>query len=302
MISKFMWFFFASLFVPLLAWAEDSGKAIFIGHNVTPTTETLSQGAGTVGNYALAYGITDTLFIATSPWIWASYNTANVHLKWAGNVSEASRLGLFLSYFESFESQPFLKSAGTINGGGTRPGRPGGGGPAGGGGGTSTTIYTAQERYQWQSASAHGLYSYETANHTHYYFNFHYAYFWNDDFPYSIRMDPGTDTIRHQIDFTMLTQVPLNDEWNILFEFGGLGLNYLYPYMQMGASIAYKNASWLFQLGASYTGQFAELNKSTAWEIGRYDTRTHTTESGQEYYFRYLQTAVHPEIQIQYFF
>lgn len=277
--------------------------SILIGHNVTPTTDMLKSGVVTVGTYAVGYGLSDSFFVATSPWIWGSYNTANVHLKWGQRISNSSRISLFASYFESYESTPFLRNAGTLNGnpGGTRPGRGGPNTPPSSGSG-GTTIYTALERYQWKSASAHALYSYDTDSGKTFYFNLHYAYFWNDDFPYSIRMDPGDDKIRNQVDFTTLTKIPMSDEWLFLFEFGGLGLNYLYPYMQAGASIAYKSPSWLVQLGASYTAQFAELNKSTAWSPGRYDSRAHTTENGQTYYFRYLQTALHPEIQIQFFF
>ena len=285
--------------------------SFLIGHNVTPTTETPRQGVGTVGNYALGWGLTDNLFLATSPWIWVSYNTANLHLKWAKNVSQKSRFGVFASYFESYNSEPFLTAVNGSNwndgpgGNGPGGGGPPGGGPGGGGGGGgSARTYAALSRYQWQSASVHFLYSYAFNPDDKIYFNLHYGYFWNDEFPYSIRMDPGTDTIREQIDLTALTSVRMGDsDFHWLFEFGGLGLNYWQPYMQLGSSIAYKSASWLVQLGASYTIQFSEINKKASWTPGRYDSRLHYSNTeGRYYYYRYLQTALHPEVQLQYFF
>ena len=65
--------------LPFIAQADElMDDSILIGHNVTPTTDMLKSGVTTVGTYAMAYGFSDSFFIATSPWIWGSYNTANV--------------------------------------------------------------------------------------------------------------------------------------------------------------------------------------------------------------------------------
>jgi hypothetical protein len=295
---------FFLLWSPLM-WAESSSsnfKSILIGHNLTPTTEVLRAGDSTVGTYAVGYALTDHLFLATSPWIWVSYNTANVHLKWATDVTENQRIGFFASYFESYDSSPLLTEINGSGGSDCRPGDRNCSAPRGSNPASGTDVQIA-DRYQWRSFSTHALYSYAFKYATTY-VSLKYSYFYNDDMPYSIRMDPGSDDIRDQWDFSALTAVPIPGSdflWN--FEVGGLGLNYLQPYLQLGSSIAYKSESWLIQVGASYTARFNELSQSTAWSPGRYDSRVHYSEStGENYYFRYLQTALHPEIQLQFFF
>jgi hypothetical protein len=289
-------------------------KAILIGHNVTPTTDIPLKKSWTVGTYALGVSVTENLFLATSPWIWVSYNTANFHLKYSRAITPSFRVALFGSYFESFNSTPFITEAG---------GNPIGDVPTGtplpGGRGRRRVLspqsdihaqavvstYTEQtNRYQWKSASLHMLASYELGERVTVYGNIHYGYFWNDDFPYSIRMDPGHDSIRGQVDMTTLTQVKLGaTDFHVLGELGALGVNYLQPYLQIGASLAYLSESWLVQLGASATMPFSEAFTTTGWMPGRYDGRQHESQSeNRTYYYRYLQTALHPEVQLQYYF
>jgi len=282
-----------------------------IGHNMTPTTDPLRRGDWMFGTYALAYGITDDLFIATSPWIWVSYNTANVHLKWIPYNRGRTRFGFFLSYFESFDSTPLDSPIGGSSsvcnsncGGAPSPSNPGhhhfqpldtiviGNEP----------VAIGLNRYQWKSSSLHALYSYDF-DIAMTYLSLKLSYFWNDDLPYSIRMDPGDDAIRGQVDFTQLTEFSLGDShWKWAYECGVLGANYLYPYFHTGTSIAYARPSWLLQLGASYTIQFQEMFQASGWYPGRFDSRLHQTQDGQAYYFRYLQTALHPEVQLQFYF
>lgn len=263
-------------------------RSVVVGHNVTPSALTPKKGVWTVGNYAVGVGITDNIFLATSPWVWTSYNTANIHLKFSAPVSRKARVGFFASYFESFDSTQFLVKQPT--------------------GLHASTLSSKSEvadtnRYQWQSASAHLLSSVEASDSITVNFNAHYAYFWNDDFPYSIRMDPGRDSLRGQVDLSTLTEVKVADsEMSWLFELGALGVNYAAPYLQVGSSLVYKDQSWLVQFGASYTVAFNEARYQTGWSPGRYDSRTHYTADGQAYRQRYLQTALHPEVQLQYFF
>lgn len=259
-----------------------------IGHNVTPTAATPAKNTYTVGTYAAGVGLTNKIFVATSPWIWTSYNTANIHLKYIEPITHRFRVGGFASYFESYDSAPFLTEDRTNVHSSS---------------GTTTANVANTNRYQWKSASAHFLGSYDVSNAVTTNVNFHYGYFFNDDFAYSIRMDPGRDSIRGQMDLTTLTSIKIPDsDVKLLFEFGTLGLNYMYPYLQVGSSIAYADGDWLFQLGASYTVAWNEARYRSGWVPGRYDSRVHYTRDGQAYSERYLQTAMHPEIQLQYLF
>jgi hypothetical protein len=273
-------------------------KSLIVGHNVTPTTETLKRGVVTAGNYAVAVGLTDSLFIATSPWIWSSYNTANVHLKWGKAIDRGTRVGLFGSYFQSYNSAP-LTSEWNANRTSTTVGNRFGRTTE-----VTTKYYDSLNRYQWESSSIHALISHDVHPSATVYMNLHYGYFWNDDYAYSIRMDPGNDAIRDQIDVTSLTVIDVgSDGAKLLLETGVLGLNYVDPYLQIGASLAFTSDSWLVQFGASATMQFQEAGYASGWSPGRHDTRLHYSQTAGKYYTgRYLQTAVHPEVQLQYFF
>ncbi|MGZ3727266.1 MAG: hypothetical protein ACXVBD_15790, partial [Pseudobdellovibrio sp.] len=70
---------------------------LYIGHNLTPSTDILAPHTYTIGTYAAGFGLTENLFIATSPWIWYSYNTTNIHLKYSQVISPQSTVGFFLS-------------------------------------------------------------------------------------------------------------------------------------------------------------------------------------------------------------
>lgn len=291
-------------FVGLLALSGapsfgEEDPTFYIGHNLTPSTNTLDKGQFTVGTYAVAVGISKKLFVATSPWIWLSYNTANLHLKWVPFDDGTTRIGLFVSYFESFNSAPLDGGIGWSSavcrdrrtcGGGLPPG-------------TAPTTF-GLNRYQWKSTSLHALFSSRWKSEVESFFSLKYSYFWNDDLPYSIRMDPGSDSIRGQLDATQLTAIRLsNPHYRLGLECGALGLNYISPYIHLGSSLTYMASRWLAQVGASYTIQFGEILKESGWHPGRFDSRLHSSQSdGQTYYFRYLQTALHPEIQLQYYF
>lgn len=258
-----------------------------IGHNTTPLAASLPAGTWTVGNYAAGVAVSDSVFVATSPWIWSSYNTANAHLRFTTPFRERQRHGVFLSYFESLPSGPLLEKGNFVS--------------------PKNSFFSASPaqtiRYQWQSGSVHLISSYDLTSDIAVNFNLHYAYFWNDDFPYSIRMDPGDDAIRDQVDFTTLTQIRIpHTQLQWLIELGLLGLNYQMPYLQIGTSLSHLSGNWLFQMGASFSVPMNEVTKKSGWQWGRYDDRLHHTKNGDAYIERYLQTALHPEVQIQYFF
>lgn len=265
---------------------------------MTPSTETLAQNQWTVGTFAIARGLTDRLFIATSPWIWISYNTANLHAKWIPVEEGAFRAGLFVSYFESFDAKPLDNG---ISGATTRCRPPfvcDATPPPG-----ATVINFGRPRYQWKNISTHILASFAWTRDITTYSSLKLSYFWNDDLPYSIRMDPGSDAIRGQIDGTTLTKLRLAKDFQAGIEVGVLGANYIEPYLHLGGSISYLNSNWLLQVGASYTIQFSEIGDKSGWTPGRFDERSHVSQSeGDFYYFRYLQTALHPEVQVQYYF
>ena len=271
-------------------------EAVFIGHNLTPSTDVAGKYKVTLGNYAAGFGLTENLFVATSPWILYSYNTMNIHLKYSQVLSPKTTAGLFASYFDSYNSESLMGSAPYGSSPGYTPfaadGLP-----------SASSITPGTNRYQWTSYSVHGLYSYRYDSGSTQYFNLKYSYFVNDEMPYSLRMDPGDDSIRDQIDVSTLVKMPVEDEVSVALEGGLLGANYKSPFAHIGASFVFQKPQWLIQVGASYTAPLNEIGRPSSFEVGRMDKRVHYSQiAGQYYTERYLQVAVHPEIQLQFNF
>ncbi len=277
--------------------------AFNIGHNASPTTYVTKADTWTIGNYALGYAISDSLLIATSPWIWTSYNTMNLTAKYIVPISSRARAGIFSAYFQSYQSKPFLRCEsdwacrddGTFrrlqvsdeNGFPVRT--------------ISNFPWHARvDRYQFQTLTTHALFGLDLT-HTTIHAGLKYSYFFNDDNPYSLRMDPGVDAIRGQIDVTALFENRLSERLRLNLEAGTLGLNFLQPYLHVGASIAIVFPRVLVQLGGSLSGRFADFGTS-AFFTPAFDQRVHTSRDGQLYFSRYLTSAIHPELQVQYFF
>jgi hypothetical protein len=272
-------------------------ESVFIGHNLTPSTDVAGKYKVTLGNYAAGIGLTENLFVATSPWILYSYNTSNIHLKYSHVLTPKSTAGVFVSYFDSYDSESLMGSAPYGTGPGYTPFASGEAMP------TGASITAGTNRYQWTSYSVHGLYSYRYNSGSTQYFNVKYSYFVNDEMPYSLRMDPGDDNIRDQIDVSTLFKIPVEDGVSLALEGGLLGANYKKPFAHMGASFVFQKPEWLVQVGASYTAPLDELGRSSAFEVGRMDQRLHYSQIADQYYTeRYLQVALHPEIQIQFNF
>lgn len=289
-----------------IAETTDRSEAIFLGHNVSPSSYSLRAGQIGVGNFGIAAGVTDQLTLATSPWLWSSYEAANVHLKWINRWPNGSRFGAMVSYFETFGDRPFLKCAGDWEGY-QCPNQP------------SETIEQRRQtnplgyrfmesisalpnRYQFQAVASHFLYGIDVGRQT-YHFNFKFSYFFNDDRAYSIRIDPGNDEIRGQIDATLLVEHRFTQAVRFNFEAGFLGLNAMVPSGHLGVSTAWLSGAWLAQFGASATWKLPNTGPGIIENIGASDSGFHTAKDGQYYYGgRYHESSIHPELQIQYFF
>lgn len=70
------------------------------GHNLAPSTETLSQYQWTVGTYYVGTGLTNDLTIGVSPWIAIGYNLENVIVKFKHKLGD-DFLSHQLAYFNS---------------------------------------------------------------------------------------------------------------------------------------------------------------------------------------------------------
>lgn len=283
-----------------------SSKTVFLGHNASPSSYALGAGQVTAGNFGIAAGITDQITIATSPWLWASYEAANVHLKWINERNNGARVGALVSYFETFGDKPFLRCVRDLgdyfcpnqssevveqrrqaNGLGYE---------------YDEAVSAFPDRYQFQAIAAHLLYGIDSGRKS-YHFNFKFSYFFNDDRAYSIRVDPGSDEIRGQLDATVLVEHRFNQTLRFNFEAGFLGLTAIVPSGHVGISSAWAAGSWIAQLGASATWKLPNTGPGMIENIGVSDVGFHTAKDGQYYYGgRYYESSIHPELQIQFFF
>jgi hypothetical protein len=100
-----------------------------------------------------------------------------------------------------------------------------------------------------------------------------YQYFIDDSRPYSLRLDSGNQD-RFNLSFGLLHEIHFFRRAGIFLETALLGLNYVSPYLHVGASAFYEWSWGVLQLGLSRSTSLAD---SEDW-------------------------TVHPEAQIQTFF
>jgi len=119
-----------------------------------------------------------------------------------------------------------------------------------------------------------------------------YMYFWKEGQPFSLRREPYNDE-PFQFSLSTLHQLYFSDKILTQFEVGVLGMNYAYPFLQLGSSFVYLEKRYSIQLGASVSVMPPWNYNSQA---GALASRTILTgENSQD-------TSIHPEVQVQYWF
>jgi hypothetical protein len=195
--------------------AAATQSSVLLGHNLTPTTYGLSKGGVTAGTYALAYGLSDQWTIATSPWLIVNYNMATVITRITTAPGEQlPRAALEVSYFK--------------------------------------TIPMLWNRYTQESLfiRATGSFSLGPSHVMH--LSAGYQYFFDYARPFSLRLVPPWDTETPQtLSASTLQEIHLSDHLGVFLEAGLLGVNYLHPYLHLGASFFWKWDWGLLQAGLS---------------------------------------------------
>jgi hypothetical protein len=227
---------------------EANGKSILWGHLLTPTSSVLKRGDWSVGTLAVAYGLSDWLTIGSSPWLWGAYNMAQVSLRAALPAGDDRhwQLGLQGQLFKTYldsDSSRYRQSSVTV-----------------------TPVLSARLSSVW---------------------NVHLAatamYFWNDDRPFSLRMQNG-DSGPWMLALSALQIADLTERWRLQAEVGTVGLNYVDPYLHTGLSMAYQAPEWTAQIGLSSTRHLGSPRQAL-----------------QPTSFKAID-SVHPEVQVQVFF
>lgn len=191
------------------------GHVKTLGHNLTPTTYTLSKGEITAGTYALGYGLTDELSIGTSPWLAYDYNMPMVQMKYGTpGFWEGSRIAADLNYFKTY---PYGENLYDMKAAMTRLG----------------ASYDVSSPYTLHAVL--GI-----------------AYYWNDAKPFSLRLSPRNRD-RYTLSLSTLHETRLTGNFGIMTELGMLGLNYLHPYLHWGTSLFVKWSFGYLQVGVSHS-------------------------------------------------
>ena len=206
----------------------------FVGHSLTQTSYTLEQGHAMVGTFAMAYGVTDSLTIATSPWLLGLYNMPNVIVRTKLDLSKDLALGIQGGYMRT---EPYL-----------------------------------QNFYKMEASYFNGLISKRWNRNFTSHFQLNVMNFLDDERPFSIRVPKPTVPI--QVSASVLGEVSVfkkyKDEFGFGFEIGRIGVNEVLPYNHAGISLFRKIDNIFIQLGVSVSAtpnvsvnDFASLGQSS---------------------------------------
>jgi hypothetical protein len=207
---------------------ESNSSPILLGHNLTPTSYTLSKTQTTVGTYAVAYGVTDFWTIGTSPWLDYAYNmpAINTRLNLLKN-SEGLIVSTDVSYFKTF---PY-----------------------------------ANNLFQQESLFARVIVSKMLSEFYTLHNSFGYQYFWDDTRPFSLRLISGNGD-RYNTSVSTLHELRLFKNMGVLGEFGVIGLNYATQYLHWGASGYFKWSWGMVQFGLSQSRSMGAVHYVSSTE------------------------------------
>jgi hypothetical protein len=208
------------IFVSLLFASEKPVE--LIGHNLTPSIYTLQENQVTLGNYTFAYGVTDHVMLATSPWLYANYNMNSVLLRTRMEINETEQWGVQLAYFKTQRIFPNIFEMEAYG-----------------------LWLTRQNRIQDNYSLTYGV---------------NVLHFLNDNIPFSLRR-ASFDSSKTQISLISLHEFLVSSSYGILAEVAVIGPNFVYPNLHWGVSFHYRNNWFLGQIGLSTSGFLSRLGQ-----------------------------------------
>lgn len=228
---------------------EISGqKSVNLGHNLSQTSYIPKSGVVTLGTQATGMSLTNHFFIATSPWLFSTYNMYNVNIKATNDYFADYKMAFMASYFKTGDIYP--------------------------------------NKYNMEAVSAWVIKSIDFSNALTTHFNLNLMYFFDETLPFSMRREPYNDQ-PGQLSISALNELRATNNVSFGVEFGVVGLTFNYPNLHAGLSVNYHSNSWLAQLGVSATTEADNIGKPFSQE---------QVQQGEP-----KGTAIHPEIQLQYF-
>jgi hypothetical protein len=244
--------------------SKNKKNIISWGHNLSPTTSTLSKGEVTAGIYVVGVGITDDVMVGVSPWFNHYYNMNNAVVKAKLYSDDSKSFGIQTAYFKSQNK---------------------------------ADLYDDDKYYQMEASISNLIMTNRINSIYSISSNISYHYYFDETVPFSIRRESFKDE-PYQLNISTFHEVSLEDNYSVGLELGALGLNYLYPQLITGVSFNYKGKRWQMQLGLSFTGTTAGYlsNQSLDNNKAMNGYTSQDKEKGK------LDFSAHPEIQLQHYF
>ncbi len=201
---------------------KTSGKSVFLGHLLSPTTYTPKKNTYTLGTHIMGYSPNDNLLVGTSSFLLLFYNSPNIYLKYAKQKSKRQRWATQLIYLKSNLSVEFF-----------------------------STGYFMETVMGWL------MWSYDVTSFYTVHANVNYMYFFNEGRPHSFRREPFNDD-PFQISFSTLHDVKISEKYSLASEVGVLGASYRVPNLHGAVSFRYTAKNFFIQAGYSFDSHILE--------------------------------------------
>ena len=268
----------------------ERSKSVSFGHNVAQTSNVFPAGDCTAGTFLIACGITDKLTMGMSPWLYASYNSDNIMLRYQFYKKQRETSAFQFAYVKTFTPSKKMPSQTDSSSADYDPDY-------------CTTSRKCFIGYEMDTLWSYFIHSIRYTKGYTLHLNAQIAYYWNDKKPFSIRRPQAVRT-EWQSNVSILNEVQLVKNFYLNGEFGVLGLSEKYPALHSGVTIEYRGMNWAIRLGGSGTGNLAGW-----WGVDRFDYHSYALYASSEGLERKFSDAelqkdfsVHPEIYVQYSF
>jgi len=226
---------------PIVYENKIDDKNFFLGHSLTQTSYTLRKNKAMAGTFAFAYGLTDQITVATSPYLLSLYNMPNIIIRTGAMMSERTKIGVHFGYMKT---QKYLEND-----------------------------------YDMENAYSNFILTRKWSRLSASHFQLNTMYFMEESRPFSIRVPRPTSPL--QVSLSVLNEFSFykryQNEFGLGLEFGVLGLNEVLPYNHLGFSFYRKFKSVIFQAGLSVSAT-QNITFSNLMEIGKSNIRSNGGE------------------------
>ena len=192
-----------------------SSNNFFLGHSLSQTSYTLNQGQAMTGTFAMAYGITNSITLATSPWLLGFYDMPNIIIRAKIDLKKILTLGLQ--------------------------------------GGHMKTVKIYRNKFKMEASYFNAIISKKWSRFFTSHLQLNVMNFFEDEKPFSIRVAKPTTPL--QFSASILNEISLfqryKNEFGVGVELGRIGLNEPLPYNHFGFSLFRKFNRILIQGGVS---------------------------------------------------